>query len=64
MEKESIDFYISQVNEMIKKAHAENNRSLLSILYTLKASFLSDDIRLLSHYVNEYTKEKLKYQQN
>jgi len=64
MEKESIDFYVSNINEMLKQADAENNMSLLSILHTLKAGFLSDDIRLLSYYVNEYTKEKLKYQQN
>ena len=64
MEKESIDSYVSHINQMIKQADAENNMSLLSILYTLKASFLSDDIKELSHYVIVYTKEKLKYQQN
>lgn len=64
MEKESIDFYVSHINEMLKQAHAENNMSLLSILHILKGSLLSNDIKELSHYVIVYAEEKLKYQQN
>lgn len=63
MEK-SIDLYKSHVDEMLKEAHAENNMSLLSILYTLKGSLVSNDIKEMSHYVYLYAKEKLKFQQN
>lgn len=64
MEQKSINFYTSHVDEMLKQAHAEDNLSLLSVLYTLRGSLKEDDISLLSHYVYLYTKEKVKYQQN